>query len=138
MSSRKIVFRVCNAQLRSQATHFFTAMQLHINIPISGLISIFIKCETCQIFAQQVTYELHRLIRYHAFMKLLPLTKVQWYSASKVVMQSKYVTKQSSISPNKFLVVNFHTLYTSTITSTEILTCMCNSLVADTVSLNNF
>ena len=36
--------------------HFCTAAQLNIDIPISGLILIFIKCRMCQVFAQQVTY----------------------------------------------------------------------------------
>ena len=32
----------------------FTATQLHIDIPISGLISIFMKCGMCRVFAQQL------------------------------------------------------------------------------------
>ena len=35
---------------------FFSAAQLHIGIPISSLILIFIKCEMCQVFAQRVTF----------------------------------------------------------------------------------
>ena len=35
---------------------FFSAAQVHIGVPISGLISIFIKCAMCQVAAQQVTY----------------------------------------------------------------------------------
>ena len=39
-------------QLGNQATnrfHFFPAAQLHIGIPLSGLISIFIKCVMCRV-----------------------------------------------------------------------------------------
>ena len=45
-------------QLGNQATDhfFFSATQVHIGIPISGLISIFIKCAVCQVVAQWVTY----------------------------------------------------------------------------------
>ena len=46
-------------QLGNQATdrfHFLPAAQLHIGIPISGLISIFIKCAMCRVIAQRVTY----------------------------------------------------------------------------------
>ena len=45
-------------QLGNQATdrfHFFTVTHLNINIPISGLTSIFIKCGMCWVFAQWVT-----------------------------------------------------------------------------------
>ena len=46
-------------QLGNQETdrfHFFTVAQLNIHIPISALISIFIKCVMCRVFAQPVTY----------------------------------------------------------------------------------
>lgn len=36
--------------------HFFTAAHLNIDILISGLISIFIKCRMWRIFAQRITY----------------------------------------------------------------------------------
>ena len=42
--------------------HFFYAAQLHIGIPIPGLISIFIKCAMCQFFAQWVTYGVRRKV----------------------------------------------------------------------------
>ena len=51
----------CSTSLntRGHATNhfnFFTVAQLHINIPISSLISIFIKCGMCLVFSQWVTY----------------------------------------------------------------------------------
>ena len=53
--SRKLAFRVRDA-FCSLAREPSTAAQLNIDIPISGLISIFIKCGMCRVFAQWVTY----------------------------------------------------------------------------------
>ena len=59
----KVMFRIhytFRSVARDQATncfHFFSATQLHIGIPISGLISIIIKCAMCRVFAQRVTYK---------------------------------------------------------------------------------
>ena len=40
------------------ASIFLTAAQLNIGISISGLISIFIKCEMCRVFSQRCTMRL--------------------------------------------------------------------------------
>ena len=45
------------------ASIFFTATQLNTDMQISGLISIFIKCGMCQVFAQQVTI---MVIKFHS------------------------------------------------------------------------
>ena len=44
---------------------FFTTTQLNIDIPMSGLISIFIKCGMCRVFIQQVTYTVGRTMCTH-------------------------------------------------------------------------
>ena len=52
--SRSCVPHLLRILLCSLGTHFFPTAQLHIGIPISGLISIFIKCTMCWVFAQGV------------------------------------------------------------------------------------
>ena len=54
----------CNLGTKQPITSiFFTAAQLNTDIQISGLISIFIKCGMCQVFAQQVTI---MVIKFHS------------------------------------------------------------------------
>ena len=51
--------------LGNQATDCFlffpSAAQLHIGMPISDLVSIFIKCVMCRVFAQWVTFKIYKM-----------------------------------------------------------------------------
>ena len=75
--SQKVAFCVCDAfrstnqEPSNWLLPFFTAAQLHIDIQISGLISIFIKCGMCRVFAQRVTYYCYIVIMHFGYIKLV-------------------------------------------------------------------
>ena len=52
----RYAFRSVAWEPSNRSLPFFSAVQVHIGVPIYGLISIFIKCVMCQVVAQQVTY----------------------------------------------------------------------------------